>query len=94
MYRMCVQAGFLALLLFPTWSNVNAIEVPLKGLELVPFIVPKSDPILMPAPLPDEAIREKDTRQRAPFLYDVMPEADDSSDFEPPRGDMLEIRGA
>lgn len=94
MYRKYVQAGFMALLLFPTWSGVNAIDVPLRGLELVPFIAPQSEPIRLPAPQPNEAIREKDTRQRAPFLYDVMPEADERDDFEPPRADVLEIRGA
>lgn len=94
MYRMCVQTTFLALLLFPTWTSVNAIEVPLKGLELVPFTAPQTEPIHLPPPQPDEAVREKDTPRRLPFLYDVMPEADERDDFEPPRADVLDIRGA
>lgn len=94
MYRKCVKAGCLALLMFPTWTAVNALDVPLKRLELVPWTVSHPEPLRNPLPQPDEAILEKETPRRLPFLYDVMPEADERDEHDVPRSDVLDIRGA
>lgn len=109
MFWKCVRAGLLSLLLFPAWSSVRAIEVPVppapgmndfdRGvpvLELVPWTAPHRDPDRPAGPRPrsDEAIREKDPPRRAPFQYDVMPAEEDRDDLDTPRADVLDIRGA
>ena len=99
-----VRAGLLAALLYPAWSSVHAIDVPLPRIELVPWTAVQPDPVPAPPRLQsDEAVREKDVPHRAPFLYDVMPEEEDRDDTlgtpqTPGNGnqrvDFLEIRGA
>lgn len=99
MLRKYVRAGLAAgLLLFPTWTSVHAIEVPLPRLELVPWTAVQPEPVgKTPAPRmqSDEAIRDKDTpHRRLPFLYDVMPAEEDREEQIIPRNDVLDIRGA
>lgn len=95
MFWKCVRAGLLALLVYPAWTSVHAVEVPLPRLELVPWTAVQPDPQPpVPGTPSDEAVREKEAPHRLPFLYDVMPADDDRDDTEAPRADVLDIRGA
>lgn len=100
MHRSMIRAGIMLLMLCPTWTStsVQAIEIPLPRLELVPWNTIQPDrpaPRRVPRTERDwEAIRDQERERRQPFLYDVMPAEEDREDRPRPLPEVIEIRGA